>query len=196
MKTYGYGRVSSKDQNLARQINALIEWGVEEKNLYLDKKSGKDFNRNEYQKLKKILKSGDILVLKSIDRLGRNYHEILEEWRELVAKKKIDIVVLDMPLLDTTNQKDLIKTFICDLVLQVLSFVAENERLDIKKRQAEGIAAAKERGVKFGRPKKERDEELFENLVILYREGNVTCRKAAEQLGVSHVTFLNWIQEI
>ncbi|MBR4026825.1 MAG: recombinase family protein [Lachnospiraceae bacterium] len=150
---YGYVRVSSRDQNEERQMIALKEANVPVCNIYLDKLSGKDFNRPMYQCLCKKIKQNDVLYIKSIDRLGRNYEEILEQWRILTREKKIDIVVLDMPLLDTRRGKDLMGTFLSDIVLQVLSFVAENERKNIKQRQKEGIAAAKERGVQFGRPK-------------------------------------------
>ena len=150
---YGYVRVSSRDQNEERQMIALKEANVPVGNIYLDKLSGKDFNRPMYQRLCKQVKQNDVLYIKSIDRLGRNYEEILEQWRILTREKKIDIVVLDMPLLDTRRGKDLMGTFLSDIVLQVLSFVAENERKNIKQRQKEGIAAAKERGVQFGRPK-------------------------------------------
>ena len=148
----GYARVSTINQNEDRQIQELIKFGVEEKRIYIDKQSGKDFHRPSYMKMLKRLKKGDVLVVKSIDRLGRNYREIQEEWRIITHKRNADIVVLDMPLLDTTRSKDLLGTFIADLVLQLLSFVAENERMNIRQRQAEGIAAAKKRGVKFGRP--------------------------------------------
>ncbi len=149
---FGYVRVSSRDQNEDRQMIALQEMGIPERNIFVDKQSGKDFKRPVYKKLVRKLKKDDLLYVKSIDRLGRNYKEILEQWRILTKEKGIDIVVLDMPLLDTRRGKDLMGTFLSDIVLQVLSFVAENERSNIKQRQAEGIAAAKERGVKFGRP--------------------------------------------
>ena len=149
---YGYIRVSSKDQNEDRQVIALQELNIPKKNIFLDKQSGKDFARPQYQRLMKKLKKDDLLYVKSIDRLGRNYEEILEQWRVLTKQKEIDIVVLDMPLLDTRRGKDLMGTFLSDIVLQVLSFVAENERKNIRQRQAEGIAAAKARGVRFGRP--------------------------------------------
>ncbi len=149
---FGYIRVSSKDQNEDRQLIALNEVGLDHKNIYMDKKSGKDFDRPQYKKLLRKLKKDDLLYIKSIDRLGRNYEEILQQWRILTKEKGIDIVVLDMPLLDTRRGKDLMGTFLSDIVLQVLSFVAENERTNIKQRQAEGIAAAKAKGVKFGRP--------------------------------------------
>ena len=153
-KSYGYIRVSSRDQNEDRQLIALTEVGVPQKNIYLDKQSGKDFNRPQYKKLLRKLKKDDLLFIKSIDRLGRNYVEILEQWRILTKEKGVDIVVLDMPLLDTRRGKDLMGTFLSDIVLQVLSFVAENERVNIRQRQAEGIAAAKARGVRFGRPRR------------------------------------------
>lgn len=150
--TYGYIRVSSRDQNEDRQLIALKEVGVAYGNIYLDKQSGKDFNRPQYRRLLRKIKRDDLLYIKSIDRLGRNYEEILEQWRVLTKEKGIDIVVLDMPLLDTRRGKDLMGTFLSDIVLQVLSFVAENERTNIRQRQAEGIAAAKAKGVRFGRP--------------------------------------------
>ena len=152
MSTYGYIRVSSRDQNEDRQLIAMREAGVETKNIYLDKQSGKDFNRPQYQRMLRRMRKDDLLYIKSIDRLGRNYQEILCQWRELTEGKRVDLVVLDMPLLDTRRGKDLMGTFLSDIVLQVLSFVAENERSNIRQRQAEGIAAARARGVKFGRP--------------------------------------------
>lgn len=152
MGTYGYIRVSSHDQNEDRQLIALHEVGVLDADIYIDKQFGKDFERPQYKKLLRKLKRGDLLYVKSIDRLGRNYKEILEQWRILTKDKVVDIVVLDMPLLDTRRGKDLMGTFLSEIVLQVLSFVAENERVNIRQRQAEGIAAAKARGVRFGRP--------------------------------------------
>lgn len=152
MAEYGYARVSSKDQNEARQIDALHNCGVADKNIFVDKQSGKDFERPEYKKLYLKLRKDDVLFVKSIDRLGRNYDEILTQWKRITKFRQADIVVLDMPLLDTRLGKDLLGTFLSDIVLQVLSFVAENERENIKQRQAEGIAAAKMRGVRFGRP--------------------------------------------
>ena len=152
MSIYGYIRVSSRDQNEDRQVIALREIGIAEKKIYMDKQSGKDFDRPQYKKLLRRIKKNDLLYIKSIDRLGRNYADILEQWRMLTKDKGIDIVVLDMPLLDTRHGKNLMGTFLSDIVLQVLSFVAENERTNIHQRQAEGIAAAKARGVKFGRP--------------------------------------------
>lgn len=149
---YGYVRVSASDQNIDRQVNALKE--IPQKNIYTDKQSGKDFDRPKYKSLVKKLKKGDVLYIQSIDRLGRNYDEIIKQWQYLTKDKEVDIVVLDMPLLDTRKGKDLMGTFLSDIVLQILSFVAENERRNIKQRQAEGIALAKEKGVKFGRPEK------------------------------------------
>lgn len=188
MKIYGYIRVSSCDQKEIRQSDALKEAGVDEKHIYIDKQSGKDFNRPEYKKLLKKIKRDDLLVIKSIDRLGRNYEEILLQWRVLTKEIGIDIVVLDMPLLDTRRGKDLMGTFLSDIVLQVLSFVAENERQNIRQRQAEGIAAAKARGVRFGRPPK----PLPENFPCIYRSwksGNLTGIEAAKQCGMPLSTF-------
>lgn len=152
MKIYGYVRVSTKEQNVARQFGAMRKFPVEEKNIVVDKFSGKDFNRPNYKKLLKTMKKGDVLVVKSIDRLGRNYDEILEQWRLLTKERHIDIVVIDMPLLDTREGRDLTGTLIADIVLQLLSYVAQSERENIKQRQREGIMAAKARGIKFGRP--------------------------------------------
>ena len=163
---YGYIRVSTREQNEDRQILALKDLSIPEKNLFIDKQSGKDFERPQYRKMVRKLKKDDLLYIKSIDRLGRNYSEILEQWRILTKEKGIDIVVLDMPLLDTRRGKDLMGTFLSDIVLQVLSFVAENERSNIRQRQAEGIAAAKARGVRFGRPPK----PLPENFHHLYQQ--------------------------
>lgn len=151
---YGYARVSSRDQRIDRQVTALTEVGVLEENIFIDKQSGKDFNRPAYQELLSTVKKNDMIIIKSIDRLGRDYDEILEQWRELTKVRGIDIKVLDMPLLDTSFGKDFFGTFISDLILQILSFQAEQERTFIKQRQAEGIAEAKRKGVKFGRPRK------------------------------------------
>lgn len=179
----GYARVSSVNQHEDRQLIELLSYGVPEANIYIDKQSGKDFNRKAYIKMYKSLKSGDLLVIKSIDRLGRNYHEIQEEWRKITKKKGADIVVLDMPLLDTTKSKDLLGTFIADLVLQLLSFVAENERINIRQRQAEGIAAAKKRGVRFGRPPLEMPNE-YDKYYKLWQDKKITAKEAAETLGI------------
>ena len=152
-KIFGYVRVSSKEQNEDRQLIAFKEFGIDERDIYIDKQSGKDFNREQYNVLKHILRENDVLVIKSIDRLGRNYNMIIDEWKDITKNIKADIVVLDMPLLDTRNNKDLLGTFISDLILQILSYVAEQERTFIRQRQKEGIAAAKNNNVKFGRPK-------------------------------------------
>ncbi len=185
---YGYIRVSSKDQNEDRQLIALNEVGVERKNVYLDKKSGKDFDRPQYKKLLRKLKKDDLLYIKSIDRLGRNYEEILQQWRVLTKEKGIDIVVLDMPLLDTRRGKDLMGTFLSDIVLQVLSFVAENERTNIKQRQAEGIAAAKSKGVKFGRPPLPLPDNFYE-VHKAWRSKKLTLKEAANACNMPVGTF-------
>ena len=187
-KVYGYIRVSTREQNEDRQLIALREIGVPEKNIYLDKQSGKDFNRPQYKKLLRKLKKDDLLYIKSIDRLGRNYEEILEQWRLLTKEKGVDIVVLDMPLLDTRRGKDLMGTFLSDIVLQVLSFVAENERTTIRQRQAEGIAAAKAKGVKFGRPPKPLPEN-FHNTYQRWKQGEITATAAAEECGMPLASF-------
>ena len=179
----GYARVSSVNQHEDRQLIEILAYGVPESNIYIDKQSGKDFNRKAYQKMYKALKSGDLLVIKSIDRLGRNYREIQDEWSKITKKKGADIVVLDMPLLDTTKAKDLLGTFIADLVLQLLSFVAENERINIRQRQAEGIAAAKLRGVRFGRPPLEMPEG-YEEYYKLWQDKKITAKQAAEILDI------------
>lgn len=176
------------DQNEDRQVDELIEYGVKLENIYIDKQSGKDFVRPAYIEMMNRLRKNDVLIIKSIDRLGRNYTEIQEEWKRITKKKKADIVVLDMPLLDTTQRKDLLGTFISDLVLQLLSFVAENERVNIRKRQAEGIAAAQKRGVKFGRPKKKIPDNYEENY-ILWKNKKITAQKAAENCGLSIWAF-------
>lgn len=185
---YGYIRVSTKEQNADRQIIAMNKLHIQKKNLFIDKQSGKDFARPQYLKLLQKLKKDDLLYIKSIDRLGRNYSEILEQWRILTQNRKIDIVVIDMPLLDTRRGKDLMGTFLSDIVLQVLSFVAENERTNIKQRQAEGIAAAKARGVKFGRPA----TPLPNNFVQVYtnwKNGKITGTAAAKLCNMPLSTF-------
>ena len=186
--TYGYIRVSSREQNEDRQVIALGEVGVTGKAIYMDKQSGKDFNRPQYKKLLRKLRRDDLLYIKSIDRLGRNYAEILEQWRVLTKEKGVDIVVLDMPLLDTRRGKDLVGTFLSDIVLQVLSFVAENERSNIRQRQAEGIAAAKARGVRFGRPPKPLPEN-FHKVYQRWKAGKVTGVAAAKECGMTIGTF-------
>lgn len=189
--TYGYIRVSTKDQNEDRQRIALLEAGVKPRNIILDKKSGKDFDRPGYRRLCKKAKPGDILFIKSIDRLGRNYNEILEQWRYLTKEKRIAIVVLDMPLLDTRRGRDLTGELISDIVLQLLSYVAQTEREFIHQRQAEGIAAAKARGVQFGRRPIPRPEG-YDGVYAQWARGELSARKAAAQLGVTHQTFLKW----
>lgn len=190
-QTYGYIRVSTKDQNEQRQVIAMEEFGIPDSKIYMDKQSGKDFNRPQYKRLIKKLKTGDTLVVKSIDRLGRNYDEILEQWRIITKRKHVGIVVLDMPLLDTRYENDLTGTLISDIVLQLLSYVAQTERENIRKRQREGIAAAKARGVHMGRPQIEIPES-FHSLKERYIHGEITCRQAAVNLGVSATTFLRW----
>ncbi|MCC8128892.1 MAG: recombinase family protein [Clostridiales bacterium] len=185
---YGYVRVSTKDQNEDRQMIALREADVPEKNIYMDKQSGKDFERPQYKKLVRKLKKDDLLYIKSIDRLGRNYEEIQNQWRILTKDKGVDIVVLDMPLLDTRRGKDLVGTFLSDIVLQVLSFVAENERTNIKQRQAEGIAAARARGVKFGRPPKPLPENFYE-VHRAWRDKKIPLKQAAALCGMPEGTF-------
>lgn len=188
---YGYIRVSSVDQNEARQIIELTRYGIIEKRIYMDKLSGKDFNRPQYQRLKKKLREGDVLVVKSIDRLGRNYEEIQSEWREIVKERKSDIVVLDMPILDTRTNKDLIGTLISDIVLQLLSYVAQAERENIRQRQAEGIAAAKARGAHLGRfPDPIPDE--FYSVYEKYEKGIWDRKRAAQELNVSLNQF-DWM---
>ena len=193
-QVYGYIRVSTRDQNEERQVIAMREFGVPEKNMVIDKQSGKNFARPGYRTLVKKLKPADTLVIKSIDRLGRNYDDVLEQWRLLTKEKQVDIVVLDMPLLDTRKGRDLIGTLISDIVLQLLSYVAQTEREFIHQRQAEGIAAAKARGVKFGRKPKERPAE-YEHLRDEWRAGRISARAAARQLGVAHPTFMKWVEQ-
>lgn len=187
-KIYGYIRVSTREQNEDRQVIALREVGVPEKNVYIDKQSGKDFERPQYKKLLRKMKKDDLLYIKSIDRLGRNYAEILEQWRILTKEKGIDVVVLDMPLLDTRQGKDLIGTFLSDIVLQVLSFAAENERINIRQRQAEGIAIAKARGVRFGRPSKPLPA-IFHSAYQRWKAGKITGTEAAKECGMPLSSF-------
>lgn len=185
---YGYIRVSSRDQNEARQRIALREAGVPERNVFAEKQSGKDFERPQYKRLLRRLKKDDLLCIKSIDRLGRNYGEILEQWRILTKERGVDIVVLDMPLLDTRRGKDLMGTFLSDIVLQVLSFVAENERTSIRQRQAEGIAAAKARGVRFGRPPHPLPDN-FPQIHRSWRAKQLTLKQAAQACNMPVGTF-------
>lgn len=193
-KIYGYIRVSSRDQNEERQCIAMREYGIPEHHVFMDKQSGKDFERPGYKRLMKRVRPGDTLVIKSIDRLGRNYDEILAQWRTITREKNVDIVVLDMPLLDTRRGRDLTGTLIADIVLQLLSYVAQTEREFIRQRQAEGIAAAKARGVKFGRRPLERPAE-FEPTRRKWQQGYLSARSAAERLGITHQTFLKWAAE-
>ncbi len=188
MNIYGYIRVSTREQNEDRQFIALRAVGITEKFIFTDKQSGKDFNRPNYKKLIRKLKKDDLLYIKSIDRLGRNYEEILQQWRMLTKEKGVDIVVLDMPLLDTRRGKDLMGTFLSDIVLQVLSFVSENERTNIRQRQAEGIAAAKAKGVKFGRPPKPLPENFY-GVYQHWRSGEITGTTAAKLCGMPLATF-------
>lgn len=185
---FGYARVSSKEQNEDRQIIALKEMGVPENHIYIDKRSGKDFERKQYKKLIRKLNSNSVLYVKSIDRLGRNYQDLQDQWRIITKEKKADIVIIDMPLLDTRREKNLLGTFISDLILALLSYVAENERINIKQRQAEGIAAAKARGVKFGRPPK----AITENFYIMHkawRNKEISLDEAAKECGMKTKTF-------
>ncbi len=187
-KTYGYIRVSSKDQNEDRQLIALHGKGVKDACIYIDKKSGKDFDRPQYKRLVKKLKPGDLLMIQSIDRLGRNYEEVQNQWRVLTKEKEVDICVIDMPLLDTRQGKDLLGTFIADLVLQILSFVAQNEREYIRKRQAEGIAAAKAKGIKFGRKPRPLPENFYE-VHRAWRAKKLTLKQAAAACNMPVGTF-------
>ena len=191
---YGYARVSTREQNEARQVAALVGAGVLAGDIYMDKQSGADFERVQYRRMLRRLGSGDTLIVKSIDRLGRNYTEILEQWRIITKSKRAAIVILDMPLLDTRQNRDLTGQLIADIVLQLLSYVAQTEREFIRQRQAEGIAAAKERGVRFGRPEKEIPGRFF----LLYddwKKGEISGREAARQLGVTHQTFFKWASQ-
>ena len=195
MKKYGYVRVSSKDQNPERQVIALKAHDIKKTDIFMDKMSGKDFARPQYIKLLKRLRKGDVLVIKSIDRLGRNYGEILEQWRKITKEIGADIQVLDMPLLNTNSMhENLTGVFISDLVLQILAYVAETERSFIKQRQAEGIAAAKNKGVKFGCSRVETPER-FEEYFQMWMEGSISTRKAAEELQMSHSTFYRRCRE-
>ena len=194
--TYGYVRVSTRDQNEARQVIAMQERGVDMKRVYIDKQSGKDFNRPEYQRMLRKLRPGDVLIVKSIDRLGRNYDDILEQWRLIIKDKGCDIVVLDMPLLDTTKQDagGLMGKVIADIVLQLLSYVAQTEREFTKQRQAEGIAAAKARGQRFGRPPFEHGED-YRECYRQWREGILSGTQAGKRLGIARTTFMKWARE-
>ena len=195
MSTFAYVRVSSRDQNEDRQLIAMQEFGVPKTHIYTDKQSGKDFDRPSYQRLMRRLKPGDLLVIKSIDRLGRNYDEIIQQWREITKRKQVDIAVLDMPLLNTRQgDRDLTGVFISDLVLQILSYVAQTERENIRQRQREGIDAAKRKGVAFVRPRKPIPPD-FPLLKRQWQGGSISSREAAKRLGVSQDTFLRWTRE-
>lgn len=195
MRKYAYIRVSSKDQNIARQVQAMLDIGLSKKQMYIDKQSGKDFNRKNYQKLLKKLKSGDELYIKSIDRLGRNYEEIIDQWRHLTITKEVNIIVIDFPLLDTRNHVNGITgKFISDLVLQVLSYVAQIERENIHQRQREGIRIAQKKGVRFGRPEKKKPNN-FNEIYFLWKSEKISLREASRRTGVSHHTFSKWVKE-
>lgn len=192
-KVFGYCRVSSKDQNEERQLIAFKEYGIDERDIYIDKQSGKDFNREQYNVLKNVLRENDLLVIKSIDRLGRNYSMIIDEWKDITKNIKADIVVIDMPLLDTRNNKDLLGTFISDLVLQILSYVAEQERSFIKQRQKEGIDNAKNKGIKFGRPRIEKPHN-FDDVVFKWKNKELKSKEAMEILGLKPNSFYNLLK--
>lgn len=194
MNIYGYVRVSSTDQNEERQMIALRKMSISEKNIFMDKQSGKDFERPNYKKMVRKLKAGDLLYILSIDRLGRNYEEIQQQWRVLTKEIGTDICVLDMPLLDTRQGKDLMGTFIADLVLQILSFVAQSERENIRKRQAEGIAAVKAKGVKFGRPEKEIPDD-FGQMIDAWEQKKLPLAEVLKQCNVSKATFYRRLHE-
>lgn len=193
-KIFGYVRVSSKEQNEDRQLIAFKAFGIDERDIYIDKQSGKDFSREQYNILKHILRENDVLVIKSIDRLGRNYNMIIDEWKDITKNIKADLVVIDMPLLDTKNNKDLLGTFISDLILQILSYVAEQERTFINQRQKEGIAAAKNNNVKFGRPKIEKPQN-FDIVVNKWKNKEIKTKEAIEILGLKPNTFYNLVKQ-
>lgn len=199
-KIFGYGRVSSKDQNEIRQLKAFQEYGISERDIFIDKKSGKDFNREQYQLLKSILRENDLLVIHSIDRLGRNYEMIMEEWKDITKNIKADIVVLDMPLLDTRQNKDLLGTFISDLVLQVLGFVANNEYEKIHTRQQQGISIALKTGQTksgrpYGRPKIEKPHN-FDDVVLKWKKKEIKTKEALELLNLKPNTFYNLVKNV
>ena len=194
-KIFGYARVSSKEQNEERQLEAFKDFNIGERDIYIDKQSGKDFNREQYNILKNALRENDLLVIKSIDRLGRNYNMIIDEWKDITKNIKADIVVIDMPLLDTRKNKDLLGTFISDLILQILSYVAEQERTFIKQRQKEGIASAKINGVKFGRPKIEKPDN-FDIVVSQWKNKEIKTKEALELLNLRPNTFYTMVKDI
>lgn len=193
-RIYGYVRVSSQEQNEDRQLIAMAEAGVERANIFIDKQSGKDFDRPNYKRLIKRLRPGDTLFIKSIDRLGRNYEEIQNQWRIITKDKGVDMVVIDMPLLDTRINKNLLGTFISDLVLQLLSFISKNERTTIRQRQAEGIAAAKKRGVRFGRPTKEAPQN-FEEVILKWQKKEIPLDEILKEYDMSAATFYRRLRE-
>lgn len=193
-KIFGYARVSSKEQNEERQIVAFKYYGIDERDIYIDKQSGKNFDREQYNILKHILRENDILVIKSIDRLGRNYNMIIDEWKDITKNIKADIVVIDMPLLDTTKNKDLLGTFISDLILQILSYVAEQERTFIKQRQKEGISTAMNKGIKFGRPTIEKPQN-YDIVVSKWKNKEIRTKEAIEQLSLKPSTFYNMVNK-
>lgn len=194
IRKFGYIRVSSKDQNEGRQLEAMKEKGIDNRDIFLDKQSGNDFQREQYQLLKRILRKGDVLYIHSLDRFGRNKEEILQEWNDITKNTQADIVVLDMPLLDTTQFKDSLGTFIADLVLQILSWMAEEERERIRKRQREGIDLALQQGIKFGRPKVRITAE-FEKVYQKWKAGDITAVKAMDELNVKKTTFYKLVKE-
>lgn len=193
-RIFGYGRVSSKDQNEARQLKAFNDFGIDDRDIYIDKKSGKDFDREQYQLLKNILREDDLLVIQSIDRLGRNYEMIVNEWKDITKNIKADIMVLDMQLLDTRQKKDLLGTFINDLILGLLSYVAQTEREKIKTRQRQGIDIALANGIKFGRPKVQRPDN-YNEVIELWKNKKITAREAMKRLDLKPNTFYNMVNE-
>ncbi len=194
MTEYAYVRVSSLDQNEERQLMEMKKRGIKNENIYVDKQSGKDFERPKYKELIHVLRPNDVVYILSIDRLGRNYEEIQDQWRFLTKEIRVDICVMDMPLLDTRREKDLLGTFVADLVLQILSFTSENERNAIRERQRQGIAAAKARGVRFGRPKKEMPND-FEQIIVQWKDGAVSTEEAAKKCNISTATFYRRLLE-
>jgi DNA invertase Pin-like site-specific DNA recombinase len=193
-KMFGYARVSSKEQKEERQISVFRELGIKERDIFIDKQSGKDFDREQYKVLKNALRENDLLVIKSIDRLGRNYEMIIDEWKDITKNIKADILVIDMPLLDTRKNKDLLGTFINDLILQILSYVAEQERTFIKERQKEGIKIAKLKGIKFGRPKVDKPNN-FDEVIIKWKNKEIKSKEAMEILNLKSNTFYNLLKE-
>ncbi|HCO79987.1 recombinase family protein [Bacillus sp. (in: firmicutes)] len=194
-KKFGYVRVSSKDQNEGRQIESMKEQDIEERDIFIDKQSGKDFNREKYQALKQCLREGDILYIHSLDRFGRNKDEIINEWQDITKNIKADIIVLDMPLLDTTKYKDSMGSFISDLVLQILSWMAQEERERIRKRQREGIDVALKNGIQFGRPKAEITDEFYQ-AYVKWKAGEITATAAIDEAGMKRTTFYKLVKEI